>query len=166
MDIRIALLLVLAVCMTSSMVSWARGQDTPNDAPDQALTDYASLDRFIRRWSDHTQGGQGQWTFQVEQTPLIVLADQQHNRMRIISPIADARDLDESQLRKMMQANFDRALDARYAIWKDQVWAAFVHPMAELSEKEFHDAVGQVIQLRHNYGGSYSSTDLKFGGNE
>lgn len=160
MDMRIVLLLMIAVWMASPMVSWVRGEDTPGETP----TDYASLERFIDRWSDHTQGGQGQWTFQAEQTPLIVLADQPHNRMRIISPIADARDLDEAQLRKMMPANFDRALDARYAIWKNQVWAAFVHPLAELSEKEFHDAVKQVIQLRRNYGGSYSSSELQFGG--
>ena len=162
MDIRIALVLVMAVGLIGLMASWARSEDNLNNGP----TDYGSLDRFIGQWSDHAEGGHGQWTFQVEDTPLIVLADEQHNRMRIISPIVDARDLDEPQLRKMMQANFDRALDARYAIWRDQVWAAFVHPLGELSEKEFHDAVQQVIQLRHNYGGSYSSSGLQFGGDE
>lgn len=165
MDIRIALALMIAVCMIGLMVSWARGQDH-GDGHDNQPTDYAALELFISRWTDQAQGGHGQWQFQVQDTPLVVLADQQHNRMRIISPIVDARDLDEEQLRKMMQANFDRALDARYAIWRDQVWAVFVHPLAELSETEFHDALKQVVQLRHNYGGSYSSSGLQFGGDQ
>jgi len=36
-----------------------------------------------------------------------------------------------------MQANFDSALDARYAIAKGKLWSAFIHPLSELNEEQF-----------------------------
>ena len=60
-------------------------------------------------------------------------------------------------------ANFDRALDAKYAISRGYLWAVFVHPLRELSEPQLCDAVHQVATLAENYGGTYSSSDLVFG---
>ncbi len=31
-----------------------------------------------------------------------------------------------------MQANFDTALDARYAIAKGALWSTFIHPLSDL----------------------------------
>ncbi len=145
-----------------ALPSTASNQEAP---PQQAnpITDYASLRKFIQRWSNDVNEQPGRWFFRVHDTPVTVLADEQHNRMRVISPVAAAAEIDPDKLRKMLEANFDRTLDARYAIWKGQVWAAYLHPLAELSEKQFHTGVEQVVNLRLNYGTTYSSADIRFG---
>ena len=92
----------------------------------------------------------------------MVLADQQHNRMRIMSPVVDAAGLDNQTLRIILEANFDRTLDGRYAIWKGQVWSVYLHPLSSLTQQQFDAAVEQVIRLRQNFGTTYASSDLVF----
>ena len=80
--------------------------------------------------------------------------------------VAEIRRLEHADFEILLRANFDRALDARYAFWKDHLCSVFVHPLSELSEQQFLDAVEQVINLVRNYGSTYSSTELVFGGEE
>ena len=84
--------------------------------------------------------------------------------MRIVAPVADGTILNEGQLRVLMEANFDRALDAKYALYEGSVWSVFVHPLAELSEAELLSAIRQVAALHASYGTTLSSMDIVFGG--
>lgn len=63
-------------------------------------------------------------------------------------------------------ANFDRALDARYCVYKGALWAAFIHPLAELSEAYFESGVEQVVTLAETFGTTYNSGAFIFGGGE
>ncbi len=63
-----------------------------------------------------------------------------------------------------MHANFDRALDAKYAISGGMLFSCFVHPLTSLSEGDLDNALNQVQTLRKNTGTTYSSTELIFGG--
>lgn len=56
--------------------------------------------------------------------------------MRIIMPIGDADEIDKESLLRMMQANFDSALDARYAIAQGSLWGVFIHPLGSLIERQ------------------------------
>jgi hypothetical protein len=84
--------------------------------------------------------------------------------MRIMTPVAEDDELSAKQVRTLLEANFDRALDARYALARGYVWSAFIHPLTALTEAEFVDGVHQVVTLAENYGTSYTSTDLVFQG--
>ncbi|MEM8738614.1 MAG: hypothetical protein AAGG38_09075 [Planctomycetota bacterium] len=140
----------------------------PDAAPDPlALTpDRATLSGWIEEVSDARAGNEGDgWRFTVGQRPVVVLTDPTAERMRIISPIAPAADLDPEVLTIMMRANFDRALDARYAVHADTLWSAYIHPLGPLTEGQFKDAVRQVVTLAENFGTTYSSSDKVFGGN-
>ena len=64
----------------------------------------------------------------------------------------------------MLEANFDKALDPKYSIYKGVVWSAFTHPLSELTVEQFKDALKQVVRLADNFGGSFTSTDFVFGG--
>ena len=66
----------------------------------------------------------------------------------------------------MLEANFDRALDAKYSIYQDVVWSVYTHPLGELTVEQFKDALNQVARLSQNFGGSYTSTDWIFGDGE
>jgi len=84
--------------------------------------------------SDSIQGKLGAWQFKVENVQLISISDITHNRMRIISPIADVNSISDELLKAAMVANFHSALDVKYAITDGVLWSVFTHPLKELSE--------------------------------
>jgi len=125
------------------------------------------LNAVIREHSDSLEeGGLGYWRYVYHEMLMLTITDEGHNRMRIISPVALAKDVSNSILRECMEANFDRALDARFALSGDHLWSVFIHPFEELSEKQFVDGMNQVATLAANYGTSFSSSDLLFGGGD
>jgi len=102
-----------------------------------------------------------------EDVVLMVITDERADRMRIMTPIQefDPEDDDDAELAViLLRANFDRALDAKYALNNGILWSCFVHPLSTLSESDLDNALGQVQTLKKNTGTSYSSTDLIFGG--
>ena len=106
------------------------------------------------------------WELRVADTTLLVIADVQNDRMRAMVPIGDAGVLTPDELARMMQANFDTALDGRYAIAKGLVWAAFIHPLGSLEKDELISGIGQVINLSKSYGTLYSGGALSYGGGD
>ena len=106
----------------------------------------------------------GYWRFEFDETITLVITDETHNRMRIITPVAEVGSVSADQWQTLMAANFDRALDARYCVKGDTVWSAFIHPLAQLSAGQFLNGLRQVVTLAKNYGTSYSSGDLFFNG--
>lgn len=116
---------------------------------------------------DATPGGQkGYWKIQYKNTPVYIITSEKANRMRIISPIETSKDLGKDKLYRMMQANFDSALDARYSIAKGKLWSAFIHPLNELTDEQFFSGLAQTITLVNSYGDTYSSGALIFGGGD
>jgi len=128
--------------------------------------DLADLDRLIRRLGTDVQGGDGVWQFEHGGRRVYVMVDERHNRMRAMTPVADASPLAEEDLRKLLAANFDRALDARFALGRGVLWSLFLHPLAELTPREFRACIAQVTTLADNYGSTYASSDLAFGGGD
>ena len=61
-----------------------------------------------------------------------------------------------------MEANFHSALDARYAISDGILWAAFIHPLQELTKDQVISAISQVYSTVQTFGTYYSSGELSF----
>ena len=74
------------------------------------------LDTLIREHGNVDEGQLGHWRFEYQDRSLLVMSDEMHNRMRIITPVAEVNDLGDQIWLLVLTANFDRALDARYAI--------------------------------------------------
>lgn len=125
----------------------------------------AKMQRLLRSNSSEIAGEYGRWEAYVANRTIYVITDSAANRMRIISPIVETKDLDDEVLTTLLKANFDRALDAKYSIFDGVVWSTFTHPLSELSDHQFVDAMHQVVNLVNNYGTTFSSTGLVFGGN-
>lgn len=104
--------------------------------------------------------------FTVEDVPLQLVFDLNADRMRLLTPIAPADDIPAADLVRMMQANFDSALDARYGIAQGALWATFIHPLASLTMDDFASGIGQTVNLVRTYGTTYSSGALVFGGGD
>ncbi len=96
---------------------------------------------------------------------LICIYDEGANRMRIISPIVERKELDEEQLLNALVANFHSVLDVKYALSDELIWSVYAHPLKELSDAQVIDAMQQVYAAAITFGGSYSSTNLVFPGN-
>lgn len=124
------------------------------------------LAELITRIDKSAQGKPGYWVLVIEGREVTVITDEHADRMRIIVPIAPTKKIDKERLYRLMQANFDSALDARYSIANDILWAAFIHPLSELVDKEFLSGLGQTVNLALTYGESYSSGALVFGGGD
>lgn len=134
---------------------------------DEKLMDNAMLDSLIKRFDQTaTADRPGFWLLSYEGMTIYVVTDEGANRMRVMTQVANAEKLEKQHLHRLMQSNFDSALDARYAIGKGVVWSAFIHPLASLSEYEFFSGLAQVITLAKTYGTSFSSGALTYSGGD
>ena len=103
------------------------------------------------------------WLMTIEGTEAVVIFDPGADRMRIMIPIQPAGELEQAQLLRLMQANFDSALDARYAIAQGTLWGTYIHPLSTLTDEEFLVGIGQTVNVVTSYGTSYSSGLFIFG---
>ena len=113
---------------------------------------------------EQLDGHSGAWSFVYEELMMLILTDEAHNRMRIISPIDEVGNLTQTQIIDALTANFHTALDVKYAIADDLMWSVFMHPLTELNKEQVEDAIRQVARAASTFGSSYSSTDLIFPG--
>lgn len=124
--------------------------------------DNEKLGAILYTLSDQIEGQEGGWQFMIDSVIFICVTDEFNNRMRVISPIIEVKDVPNSTLEKCMEANFHSALDARYAISDGLIWAAYIHPLKEHSKDQVISAVSQVYSCVLTYGTLYSSGELAF----
>lgn len=148
-----------SLLLLTATASSAEKKELKTEAP---MTN-ARLEQILKTVEPSVKGGGGRWQMIREGIPVMVMTDESHNRMRIIAPAAEVKQVDPEALMKMMEANFVAALDARYAVFKGIVWAAFIHPLDSLIERDVLSGLNQVITLVKTTGTSYSSSELQFG---
>lgn len=124
------------------------------------------LQELIERIDPQLESSANGARFSIDEREIYLVFDQSANRMRVMTPIARTDSLKPDELTRMLQANFDSALDARYAIANEVVWSVYIHPLAELTETQFASALAQVVTAAATYGGSYSSGALIYGGGD
>ncbi len=104
--------------------------------------------------------------FTLDDIPVVVIADAGADRMRAMVPIASAEGLTADDMMRMMQANFDSALDARYAVAHGRLWGVFIHPLSALEKDQFLSGLVQTITIAKTYGGAYTGGAAIFGGGD
>ncbi|MEM6421581.1 MAG: hypothetical protein AAF698_03255 [Pseudomonadota bacterium] len=164
-----------AVALFAGLAS-APAQDTTTEAPAEAPVERpeaadmdlaAAVEVLQRLDSDAQIAPDGRFVqVTIRERELLFIADPVHNRMRLMSAIRPAEGLTGPEMIRIMQANFDSALDARYAIARGTLWSVYVHPLRELTETQFVAAIGQVVNAAETYGTSYSSGLITFGGGD
>lgn len=122
------------------------------------------MEKIVTDAVDVIESKKGYLVFEYKKVKMALISDTSHDRMRIISPITKYSELTLEQVSIIMDANFHRALDARYATSKDILYSAFIHPMSPLSKTELTDALNQVATLALTFGSSYTSSELSYGG--
>lgn len=122
----------------------------------------AQLERILREEADDVSREGNTWQAKYRDAFMMMITDEANNRMRLMMPIAEEKEIKKDELKKCMEANFHTALDVKYALSNGYLWSIFVHPLRELTEAQFRDAIHQVYTSVVTYGKTYSSTNLVF----
>lgn len=126
--------------------------------------DNSKLEALLSQQVDSIKGIPGRWHVTYRELPMMIITDENNDRMRIMAPIVDIDTLDKEVLLDCLAANFHTALDVKYAVSNDIMWSVFIHPLSPLTESELKSAIEQVYFAVATFGGSYTSTQLLFGG--
>jgi hypothetical protein len=124
------------------------------------------MEAIILSLDEGAQSNGAAFQMTVQDVPVLILTDVNNNRMRVMVPIRGAADMTADEVLRVMQANFDTALDARYAISKGKLWGTFIHPLASLEKDEFISGLGQTVNIAKTYGTLFSGGSLSFGGGD
>lgn len=108
----------------------------------------------------------GTFLMVVNDFEVLIVTAAEANRMRVMVRVRSAENLTKEELIRISQANLDAALDARYAIGRGVLWAAYVHPLSSLHPAQFIEAIGSTVNLAATYGTAYSSGQLLYGGGD
>lgn len=159
--IRLVLLLSMLSLGTATLA-----QDTPQETQAEEAMTYERLGKIIFALDENAQPRGPGFELSVSGVPIIVVTDPVADRMRAMVPIRRADELTSDDLERMMQANFDTALDARYAIANGTLWAAFIHPLSPLEKDQFISGLAQTVNIAKTYGTLYSGGAAQYGGGD
>lgn len=152
--------LVLTLIFLAGAVA---AQETPEAEPPM---DYERLGKIIFALDPEAQPSGPGFQLTVSDVAMLVITDTNADRMRAMVPIRSAEGLTADEMRRMMQANFDSTLDARYAIANGTLWAAFIHPLSLLEKDQLISGLAQTVNIAKTYGTLYSSGAAEFGGGD
>ena len=122
----------------------------------------AAIGKLLDAYLSGVEAHSGFWRGTREEVDVYVFTDDTHDRMRIMAPVGELERLEAHTLEVLLLANYDRALDARYALRGREVWAVAVHPLATLAPDDFAGFIEQTVRLVKNTGTTYASSDLLF----
>ncbi|WP_300059419.1 hypothetical protein [uncultured Roseobacter sp.] len=158
----LALILILFGTLSAAQESETPTPERPTEPP-MTLERLASIILVI---DEEAQLRGATIQFTVQDIPVMVVADPRADRMRAMVPIRSADSLDAGELMRLMQANFDSALDARYAVAQGRLWGVFIHPLSPLEQDQFLSGIAQTVNVARTYGQTYSGGAQVFGGGD
>ncbi len=120
------------------------------------------MEKTIKNMALKSEGEKGFVKFYYSNTQMYLISDVKHNRMRIIAPVVEYKKLSLQHLDAILESNFHKSLDARYAVSKGVLYSAFIHPLSELNEAQIKSVMQQVANLVLSFGKEYSSGMLTY----
>jgi hypothetical protein len=152
---------ILLMCLTLAAAPLF-AQDAEVETPPTAMTAQRLNAILLSVDPDAVQRGIAT-ELTISDIPIMVIVDENADRMRAMVPIRSAEGLEPEELHRMMQANFDTALDARYSIAQGRVWGTFIHPLSPLEHEQLLSGLIQTVNLARSYGQTYSGGAQHFG---
>ncbi|GAB5435597.1 hypothetical protein [Falsiruegeria mediterranea] len=162
----IRLVLLLSMLSLGTMTAAQDAEEAPKASEAEQPMTYERLGKIIFVLDPDAQPRGPGFELSVAGVPIIVVTDPVADRMRAMVPIRRADELTSEDMQRMMQANFDTALDARYAIANGTLWAAFIHPLSPLEKDQFISGLAQTVNIAKTYGTLYSGGAAQYGGGD
>lgn len=160
-----ALTLFLALVLAAAVPALAQDDAAPNPTSEPPMT-LERLGQIITALDPEAEAAGNAFRLTISDVPVTIITDPLADRMRAIVPIRSAEGMTAEEVLRVMQANFDTALDARYAVAQGRLWAVFIHPLAALERDQFISGMGQTVNLALTYGSLYTGGALSFGGGD
>lgn len=170
---------ILMTVMATVVFGTACSQDgsaeqdaTVNEKVEEAVTPKSAdmtpvkMAEIISKFDKDADVESNRITFQLRERDMFLVFDENADRMRIVTGVYQAGAIPEEIHARMLQANFDAVLDARYAIANDIVWAVFIHRMSSLTEEDLRSGIAQTYTAAETFGTSYTSGAIVFGGGD
>jgi len=155
--------ILLSFLLTSSQL-FAQNAETPTDNGDGGPMTQDRMAEIIGELVEEYEGSKNNLQFVYGDVFMALISDADNNRMRILAPIMESKDLTPEHMQASMVSNFHLALDARYAIGNGVLYATYIHPLKELTRSQLESALRQVSTLRTTFGSTYTSGELTYGG--
>ena len=115
----------------------------------------ANIERYLHAKSGNLKAARpGVWRLSVD--GVLVLMVCEDSRIRILAPIFALNQLEgepalaHALMLRLLQSNFERSIDARYAVFDGIVFATSTHPRATLHEEDLDRFLTQVVNLHKN----------------
>jgi hypothetical protein len=124
---------------------------------------FDELQSWVEDSFPEAQGKAGNWIIDDGELTVQILADPNFGRMRIIISLNKISEVDPSIYSRLLQANFESTLDARYAISNGYIWSVFIHPLESLNEDLLDSGYLQTLTAAQTFGTSYTSGVASFG---
>jgi hypothetical protein len=161
-SVAIAAGLALSGCAATATSSSPGGRAASYDRSASAVKTNASpglaasriAEYLSRRSFDPRASRPGVWRLSIDGVVVLVMAEDE--RVRILAPIFALKQLgpDASLMHaimiRLLQSNFERAADARYALFDGIVFATVTHPAPTLHDRDLDLFLGQVVNLHKN----------------
>ncbi|MEO0911524.1 MAG: hypothetical protein AAFY59_00825 [Pseudomonadota bacterium] len=157
--IRIAAALIFALIPATLAAQEAGPQAEPP-------MDLSRMAEIVQTLDAEAQLAPTSFRLTIQDVPVVIITDPAADRMRAMVPIRSAEGMTAEDVMRVMQANFDTALDARYAVANGRLWAVFIHPLSPLERDQFISALGQTVNLALTYGTLFTGGAMTFGGGD
>lgn len=161
-----ALILLFFLCHS---VPLSAQEPESSEPPQEPLEENMSLERMediLRALDPEIETNNNSFLITVSEVQLFVITDTGSDRMRVMAPIRSGDEIAPAEISRMMQANFDSALDARYAFGRGMLWSVYIHPLSPLQKNQLISGIGQVVNLVRTYGTFYTGGVLNYGGGD
>ncbi len=155
----------LAVTPVLAIPLWAQSDAAPAEAVEPPMT-IDRMAQILNALDPEVLSNGPSYQLTLADIPVLVVADPRADRMRAMVPIRSAAGLEPEELMRLMQANFDSALDARYAVAQGRLWGVFIHPLSPLKRDQLISGLVQTVNVARTYGQSYSGGAQIFGGGD
>jgi len=156
--------IMLTILMFCVLALAACGGNVKSEAKVKMSGD--ALSTLIQKFDEDAKVNDNSVEFSLNERDLFLVYDTKADRMRIITPIAQAALANENILIRMLQANYDSVLDVRYAQANNVIWAVFIHPLSSLTQEDFLSGIAQAVTAAETFGSSYTSGAMVFGGGD
>ncbi|MEP5761979.1 MAG: hypothetical protein ABJ327_22235 [Litoreibacter sp.] len=150
--------ILAAVLSISAATSFAQEIEEPMSLP--------RLGEIIKTLDPDADFAGASFRMVIDDIPVLIVTDPRADRMRAMVPIRDASDMTPEEILRVLQANFDSALDARYAVAQGRLWSVYIHPLSPLKKDQFISALGQTINAAKTYGTLFTGGAMQFGGGD
>ena len=96
--------------------------------------------------TDHVEQMPDSWQVEKDGWRLLIILSADQTWLRLLIPIVAAQEA-QPYLEQLLQANFDRTQEVRYALSQGVLWGVFQHNLASLAIEDFKKAIARLVSL-------------------